>query len=628
MSATIAEEVPTKAGGPAETAVAPRWWDRLRERYANADAHTFILHGAVDDYVAGRTRLPQWLDLALEKLTGIVVHYDVAGGVRFLTPAMGELAALMRPGAGKPAAGGDAMLAALGSLGGAPGGGGQGGWPREPAAALAAIGEVLSYDGPHPTGGRGMPAPRVAVILEYAEATAPAGEWPAMREGDRVAAVTLQRWALDQEIARVGHLILLIARAPGDLHASLRGATSGIPSIELPPADSAMREAFIGWFLREDREKAAQDPAHRPLEMAMSPGRLAAAASGLGLAHMDDILYQGMRAGALTLDLARRRKKELVAAEFGELLEIAEPRFGFEAIGGMEHLKEFFRRSIVRPLAEGRTGRVPLGVLLSGPPGTGKSAMAEAVAREAGVNYVILRMGKLLGSYVGQSEKNLDRALRAIEALAPGILLIDEIDQSLPGRSSGGGDSGVGGRVFGRFLDFLSDPDHRGRIVTLAASNRPDKLDAALRRPGRFDKKIPFLVPDEAERAGILAVLASRHGLGLGGGTPAATAAATEGWTGAELEGLVQKAIELAEDEGLGGEEALTRALGSIRRSTADVEFLTAIAIAECNDTDLLPPRLRQAAALQAAEAEAKAATGPGTDEADERWTRRRRALG
>ena len=117
MSATIAEEVPTKAGGPAETAVAPRWWDRLRERYANADAHTFILHGAVDDYVAGRTRLPQWLDLALEKLTGIVVHYDVAGGVRFLTPAMGELAALMRPGAGKPAAGGDAMLAALGSLG-------------------------------------------------------------------------------------------------------------------------------------------------------------------------------------------------------------------------------------------------------------------------------------------------------------------------------------------------------------------------------------------------------------------------------------------------------------------------------------------------------------------------------
>ena len=144
---------------------------------------------------------------------------------------------------------------------------------------------------------------------------------------------------------------------------------------------------------------------------------------------------------------------------------------------------------------------------MTGPAGTGKSAVAEAVAHEAGVNAVVLNLARILGQYVGNSERNLEKALQAIKSLAPTIVFIDEIDQSVS--RGGSGDSGVSNRIFKRLLEFMSDTGNRGQVLFLAATNRPDLLDAALRRPGRFDKKIPFLIPDESERAAIIQVMAT-----------------------------------------------------------------------------------------------------------------------
>jgi hypothetical protein len=125
---------------------------------------------------------------------------------------------------------------------------------------------------------------------------------------------------------------------------------------------------------------------------------------------------------------------------------------------------------------------------MTGPAGTGKTAMAEAVAKEAGINCVILNPARIFGKYVGDTERNLDRALYAILAMAPVLVFIDEIDQSVSRGASG--DSGVSNRFFKRLMEFMSDTSHRGKVVFLAASNRPDLMDPALRRPGRFDKLV------------------------------------------------------------------------------------------------------------------------------------------
>jgi transitional endoplasmic reticulum ATPase len=243
----------------------------------------------------------------------------------------------------------------------------------------------------------------------------------------------------------------------------------------------------------------------------------------------------------------------------------------------------------VAPLRTGNFRRVPLGVLLTGPSGTGKSAFFYALVAEAGVNGVKLNPGKILGPYVGLSEQNLEKALLGIESLAPCLVLIDEIDQIF--QRGNGSDSGVQQRLFARMLDFMSNPGNRGRIVFVAATNRPDLMDAALKRPGRFDRKIPFLLPGWAQRVAILQALAGRYEMG---GSPDWEAAAkrTDGYTGAELESVVLKAWELSEDAGhteLTADD-LTGALERIRPSTAQVAFMTDLAILECDDMDVLPP--------------------------------------
>jgi SpoVK/Ycf46/Vps4 family AAA+-type ATPase len=169
-------------------------------------------------------------------------------------------------------------------------------------------------------------------------------------------------------------------------------------------------------------------------------------------------------------------------------------------------------------------------------------------------------------------------------------VFVDEIDQMVS--RGGSGDSGVGSRFFKRLLEFMSDGSHRGKVIFLAATNRPDLMDAALRRPGRFDKKVPFLVPDASEREAIFQVMARKYGLEVKK-ISKSVVAATDGYTGAEIEAVVVKAVEVAEDDVLAPDKALDYAVGAISPSTSDIQFMTGIAIRECNDRDLLPPAYR-----------------------------------
>jgi len=443
--------------------------------------------------------------------------------------------------------------------------------PKSPSGALPLLEKLL----------RAKVEGGTAVIIDYAETIAPAGESGTMSESDRTNLITLLRWGTDAQIEAAGNAFVLLTGNLDDLHPSLRAASAKYELIEVPLPDTGARLRFI-------EEYSAMRP--DAFTWGITPEELARGTAGLSLTGLEDVFLRAAGAGELTWRLVQERKQDIISGEFGDVLEILDPRFGFEQIGGLDHVKEFFRRSVIGPMRAGKTLRCPQGVLLLGPAGCGKTAMAEALAKEAGVNFIVFNLARILEGLVGSSERNLEKALRAIESLAPTIVLIDELDQAVS--RGGSGDSGVSNRIFKRLLEVMSDTRQRGRTLWLGSSNRPDLMDAAQRRPGRFDKKIAFLVPEREERRGIFVVHAARYGL-EGAEVAGKLLDATENWTGAEIEAAVVKAVELVEDGEVGAKLSLSEAVSRLKPSTADVELMTLLALREVNDLDLLPPKYR-----------------------------------
>lgn len=561
----------------------PAWMQNLVGMYKSAQAHAFILHFNVRDYAVNTTPLTEYLFSVFAKKK-VLLRYNLAEGITFALPSMRDDFDRYTDNG---SAGADPTASTLAAMGlasaptNAPADKPQ--LPKAPAQALALL-ETLLQKGVDVDDETNSLNGQAIVILEFAETVCPTADVSIMSPADRQVLVTLERWGADKRIADTGNIILLITENVNDLHPALRRAASKFEQIEIPMPDYNARRDFI---------RAEIQSRELELETGLTEDSFAAETAMLNRIHIEDICLRGVENdNIITRDLIRQRKDTIIAGEFGEVIEMLDPVFGFDDIGGLEHVKDFFNRSVIRPIREQRYNRVPMGVLMTGPAGTGKTIMARAVAKESGINCVLLNPAKIFGQFVGNTERNLDRALRAIQAMSPVLVFIDEIDQSVS--RGGGGDSGVSNRVFKRLLEFMSDTTHRGKVVFLAATNRPDMIDAALRRPGRFDKKIPFLVPDATERANILHVMAKRYGLGefkLKANSAALTQ--TENWTGAELEAATVKAVELMEDEDLGPQEALTEALKRFRPSTADIEYMTLIAVRECNDTDLLPPKYK-----------------------------------
>lgn len=210
----------------------------------------------------------------------------------------------------------------------------------------------------------------------------------------------------------------------------------------------------------------------------------------------------------IRLDDIKRHKRRAINEQSNGLLEIVDTTRGFEAIGGMEVVKAYLRTLSQRILASSIDGRyrhlIPRGLILAGPPGTGKTIIAEALAYESNLNMV--RLHNVREGFVGQSERNLARAFDVIKALSPILVFVDEIDQAFGNRGLGqSSDGGTSERIFGQILEFLGDDRNRGNTIWIAATNRPDVLDAALLR--RFDRIIPCLLPTPPEQAMILATM-------------------------------------------------------------------------------------------------------------------------
>ena len=235
----------------------------------------------------------------------------------------------------------------------------------------------------------------------------------------------------------------------------------------------------------------------------------------------------------------------------------------YEDIGGLRReirrIREMIELPLKYPEVFQRLGiDPPKGVLLHGPPGCGKTLIARAVAHETSAYFVHINGPEIIDKWYGSSEAHLRKIFEEATAHAPAIIFIDEIDSIAPKREEMSGDRQVERRVVSQLLTLMDGLESRGHVIVIGATNVPNTLDPALRRPGRFDREIVIAVPDRAGRREILDI--HSRGMPLAGDVDLdRLAAITHGFVGADLEALCREA-----------------AMSALRRIMPDIDFAQA----------------------------------------------------
>ncbi len=473
----------------------PDWAQEMEEHLKEGEEALFILHGQVydytrvnGDYLPFRHFLGQWLGRERH-----VVFYNLGAGLEF-GDAAGEdsfreaLEPQEKPADGEVTEDVSLIRArALQALGQKPI---PKPLPQSPREVLQLAERVMAAPcHRHPS------CKSLALVLEYAETIVPAVDLGSMGEPDRAALVTLLRWARQAELSKHGHLVVLTTGNLADLNHNLLLSRHGAQVLEVPPPDREARVHFIDKLRSQGK-----------YQLTITSQELANLAAGLSLRALHALLRQSI-IQPLTLEMVRRKKKDLLRQELVGLVEVLEPRFGLADIGGLAPVKEYFAQ-IAGALQAGEVKLVPRGITLMGPPGVGKTALAEALARDCGFNFVKLLNPRT--KWVGESERNFFKALQTLRSLTPLVVVEDEADQSEHSRDEYSGDTGVSNRLRQMRFEFMGDPTIQGKVLWIRITNRPDRLDKADLRSGRSSERIPFFLPDFAEKCQILQVVARR----------------------------------------------------------------------------------------------------------------------
>ncbi|MBR6214266.1 MAG: CDC48 family AAA ATPase [Candidatus Methanomethylophilaceae archaeon] len=237
--------------------------------------------------------------------------------------------------------------------------------------------------------------------------------------------------------------------------------------------------------------------------------------------------------------------KDMQPSTMREVL-IEKPNVKWEDIGALEEAKQELKEAVEWPLKFGKVfehmnARPPKGILLYGPPGTGKTLLAKAVATESEANFISVKGPEFLNKWVGESEKAVRETFRKARQASPCVIFMDEIDSIAPERGTGS-DSNVTERVISQMLTEMDGLEGLSDVVVIAATNRPDIMDPALLRPGRFDKSIYIGPPDEASRKSIFGIHTSSKPLADDVSLDE-LAKRTEGCTGADISAICNEAV-------------------------------------------------------------------------------------
>jgi SpoVK/Ycf46/Vps4 family AAA+-type ATPase len=424
---------------------------------------------------------------------------------------------------------------------------------------------------------------RLFIVVDHFDKICPPHDLASMSYEDRRSLATLQRWSIHPKLLNRDNVVILVAKNLADVHSEMRGNPL-MDIVEISFPDVKEREEFI-------TDCAGKEGAM----LEITPQQFAIQTAGLTRLGIQSFLRQSRQSGQpVSLPMIRKRKDEMFSEEYGGLVDVIEPKFGLEAVGGLEDVKADLR-TVIQLLQEGDRYEAPMGVGLIGPPGTGKTMVASAVAKEA--NLPFLRLGDIRDKFVGESEKNADRVLTLLRSLAPVVVFVDEIDQAFGTRGERG-DSGVSQRIWAKFSEMQGNSAYRGQILWMWATNRPDIMDEATKRPGRLgDLKIPFFFAAQDPEAVIRRVAEKNH-VSLRAGDLAPVLEKVKGYSAAELEAVTLQSRWFARRNGhkTVSLDDLSAAADDYIPSRNDnvIEYMEILALLEASSKRLLPDKYRE----------------------------------
>ena len=339
------------------------------------------------------------------------------------------------------------------------------------------------------------------IMVHYGEHLAPAnsiGISASTVPGQIHATELLHMLSLDDSIAAGASRIVIITY--GEMPADLITRSNGYRLIQVNLPCFEERSAFIQFL---EGKKLFGD-----LGEDLTSNDLANTTSGMPLAEIEKLFRSAdHHRTPVTRMQVKIAKARSIRQLTGDLLDVSEPEETMDLVAGLRHVKDFVKK-LAPQLREGQKG-VPQSMLLSGVPGCGKSAVVSALANRLG--WVLIQFRNIRGPYVGQSEQQLEHVIRVAEQFERSIIFFDEIDQFIGQRGTGAsGDSGTSERMLARIMAWLGSMKHRGKILFVGASNRPDLLDPAM--IDRFRVSIPVLYPTLSDLLELIPILLERFG--------------------------------------------------------------------------------------------------------------------
>lgn len=359
---------------------------------------------------------------------------------------------------------------------------------------------------------------------------------------------------LDGLSARGKVIVMAATNLPDSLDPALRRPGRLDREISFGPPDAAAREEILRIHLR--KAPLAQDVTLSEIA-AQSHGYvgadLAALAREASLAALDRAVAEAGSEAAVKaetlfirqIDLAHGLKVTSPSSLRDTVVEA--PEVSFDDIGGMQEAKRLLTEAVLWPQAQAQSyqalGLPSLsGVLMSGPPGSGKTLLARALAKESGMNFIPLRPARIMSQFLGEAERAIAEIFTKARHSAPCLVFLDELDALAPRRA---GKDAVLDRIVAQLLTEMDGLARNTDVIVLAATNRADAIDPALTRPGRFDIAIPIGLPDAEAREAILSVHCRARPL-AGDVDLHRLAARTAGASGAALAALVTGAARAA----------------------------------------------------------------------------------
>ncbi len=553
------------------TAHYPAWGREFARKYFTKTLTQFILYGNVRDLVPmlDEEEAPTYVPLRsflkdeLFAARDIVLFYDRSAGIHFADAASQK--DFNRALSGYDTIFGTEYAQKL---------------PKDPVRVLSVLENYFRL--------RLAEGKRIACIIDYAETVVPMAEASMYTAEDRNALVFLQKWSHDPLFLESDFTVVLIAENLVALNQQLVQSPY-TAEIQIPIPDEAARLTFVNWYVDGHQEAFRQHSEVTTVALAQNT-------AGLNLIQLRTILADVLENRSdLTFERLSELKKEFIEAEAFGMLEFVETDWNLDMVAGHTEAKAHLRHA-AQALRNGRPDVIPMGYLVSGPVGTGKTFLITCFAGDIGIPMVKLK--NFRSQWQGQTEGNLEKILTLLEAMTPVAVMIDEADAALGNRDAGG-DSGVSKRVFGQIASFMSNPRHRGRILFFLVTARPDLMPIDLKRQGRAEEHLALFYPStRAGREELLQVMLRRTGVDLPlEEVPEALLNGERPFSGADMEALLTRAKFRAAAEGA---RQVTR---EILQETVDdfipptypleVELQNLVAVLECTSRALLPESFR-----------------------------------